>query len=66
LLIRQMVIGIRPREESSKDQITLPGFMMPAGSKAAFTRRMRSMATGGAVAISSSRFRRPMPCSAEI
>ncbi len=44
----------------------LPGFIMPAGSKAALTRRIRSMATGGAVAISSSRFSWPMPCSAEI
>ena len=39
---------------------------MPAGSKAALTRRIRSIAIGGAVAISSSRFSWPMPCSAEI
>ena len=39
---------------------------MPAGSKAPFTRRIRSIAIGGAVAMSSSRFSWPMPCSAEI
>ncbi len=39
---------------------------MPAGSKAVFTLRISSIAIGGAVAINSSRFNWPMPCSAEI
>ena len=45
---------------------SLPGFMMPAGSKACLTLRIKSISIGARTAASSSRLSWPMPCSAEI
>ena len=42
------------------------GFMMPSGSSAFLMARIVSVAAGGRILASSSRFSRPTPCSAEI
>jgi hypothetical protein len=46
--------------------MSLPGFMIPAGSSAVLIARSAASLAGPAVRTSSASFDWPMPCSAEI
>ena len=52
------------RPEVSCQGTTLPGFIVPAGSSAALTARMRSSSVGLFAAATASRLAEPTPCSA--